>query len=118
MNIELLKKVRDYIVENPEKLKMSIEYDRVSGCGCIVGHAMNLTDNLDYGFWLFCSHILELSTFQMEFLIYPIYWWSGEAKDNYFEAEKQGNALGMALSTAYYIDEFIEHFSKPENMNK
>jgi hypothetical protein len=119
MNIELLRKAQEFILNNPDKLNMSVFYTPYQECGCIVGHSYKIQspdfNYNDVDFWKFAEDVLDLTDFQTDYLVRPSGWWPGKAKTAYFYADYILDEKGKALAVAAYIDEFIDHFSKPEN---
>ena len=124
MNIELLRKIRSSILENPQNFDMSTWFDSEDGCdenligrgescavldqcgttGCIAGWALHLTKSINTGntFWEQAQKILELSKNQAENLFYVNNW-----PDKYRDAYNDEAGGDEAKITARRITAFI-----------
>lgn len=128
MNIELLKKVKQAILDNPEHFDMSTFFDGCEGsnyeddpkllgkCGttaCIAGWAIHLSGcpitDLDFEHDL-GKDLLGLTEDQAQSLFYED-GWPGAIYNEYYEALEEEDHLGMAKAAAKMIDRLIENDS-------
>lgn len=123
MNIELLKKVKQAILDNPEHFDMSSFFDgcdddpkllgKCNTTACIAGWAIHLSGcpvtELDLEHDL-GRDLLGLTEDQANTLFYEDYW-PGYIYNEYYEALEDEDHLGMAKAAAKIIDRLIENDS-------